>query len=1079
MKKLQFFLTLVFALFMQFIFAQEKTVTGIVKDSKGSIAGVNVAIKGTNKATSTDFNGGYSIKANVGETLVFSFIGMGNQTRTVNATNNVFNINLQQTVNELDVVNIVNTSFGIKKRKDALVSSTQVVGNKELNQAASPNIIQSLAGKVSGLQINQTSSGVTGTTKVVLRGPRTITGNNEAMVVVDGAISSLGVLSQLPTELIENVTVLKGQQGGTLYGEQGSNGVIIVTTKKGNKGGKLSVSLNSSLDFQNVSYVPETQTKYGQGWYGYDFDINGNASDPRNNSEYFSPIENGSWGESLVNGPFAGTIVPVGLPQPDGTYVTDVYSSRGKNNVKDFYRTGIILQNGFTINSGTEDGYALLSFNRQTTDFVVEKDDLKRNNILFKAGKKFGKFNIDGSINYTNTTTSTTDATLLDQLIQTPTNVDINKFRNAQHPNTWTSFARNPFRLIDQIRNDDTNDLFIGNLGLSYAFNKNITLNYNGNIRGNYATNSNHDDGYKFSNYTYNVVSPFIDNDYGTNYTYGLVSGGGDSGSEFFTDQSYNRTLYNDLVANFNYDLNNNFNLKFNIGAVVQDSKFKIATQGGTNLDVAGFYHISNVLAPSLAGSLDNRLLTRRSWGTFANGDLAFKDYLFLNAGVRYDKASIITKGYFYPTVGFSFIGTKAIEALKDSKILNYLKVNGSYSTVGNASPVNTYATNDLGTVASGFPYGDLVGYEQNRFPTEKFINPEFITTKEFGINLGFFKDRVTLDASAYITDTKDLITNKLVSTGSGIVNLTGNIGALENKGFEIDLGLTPFKSTDNGFTWNIKASYATYKTKITALAPGVPSVPLQSSNGNGFGVFAEVGEEFPLIKGTTFVRNDAGQIIVDAAGNPSRNANFSKLGNSNPDYILGLTNTFNFRGFQLTLVADYRTGHSFYSETYRNLQFTGGAVESAEQDRFSGYVIPGSVQLLGGVYVPNTTPAFSNPGYTHGLNGQVNDYFNNISRRTGETSIIDATALKIRELALSYSLPSKLIKSAGISSFRIGLNARNPFVFFFADGKHGKKNLGYSDPESSNTGGNGAGVSNIGQYPTLRTLGFSMNVTF
>lgn len=1077
---LKLLLTLFLTLLLQNSFAQQKTITGIVKDDKGTASGVNITIKGSpTRNTSTDFDGSYSIKASVGETLIYTYLGMGSQTRTITSNTSVYNITFQEATKELETV-VVNTAFGIKKRKDALVSATQVVTGKELTQAASPNILQSLSGKVSGLQISQTSSGVEGSTRVVLRGARSITGNNQAMVVLDGTISSLDVLNQLPPDVIENVTVLKGQQGGTLYGEQGSNGVIIVTTKKGSKTSKMSVSINSAADFQSIAFVPEVQTRYGQGWYGYNFDSSQDPFDPRNASSHFSSYENGSWGESFVSGPFAGTIVPVGLPQPDGTFLTNVYSSRGKDNFKSFYKTGVILQNGIAINAGNEDGYALLSFNRQTTDFVVDKDILKRNNILFKAGKKFGNFSFDGSINYTNSITSTTDADLLEQLIQLPTNIDLNQFRNAQHYSNYTSYARNPFRLIEQIRNDNNLDLFVINLGLAYKFNKNITLNYNSNLRTSFEIGTSHDDGYKFANITYSLTAANLnlDNDNPNFSTFGDYAGGGDSTSTFEIAQSFRRVLYNDIIANFNYDLNKNFNLKFNIGAVVQDNKFKIVSQGGKNLDVPGFYQISNVLLPTLPYKLDNKTRFLRNLGAFTNADLAIKDYLFANIGLRSDVASQVPNKYAYYTGGLSFIATKAIESIKDSKIINYVKLNASIAQVGNASPVEFGATNDTARNADGFPFGSVVGFEANVTPTRPGIKPEFVTTKEFGLTLGLFRDRVTLESSFYVTNTKDLITNTVAPTSTGLRTIQSNIGDLQNKGFEIDLGLNPIRNEGTGFNWNLKINYSTFKTIITALSAGVTETPLQVSNRNGYGIYAEVGEEFPLIKGTTFQRTAAGQIIVDDSGNAIRNQNFSKLGKSTPDYILGFSNTFNYRGFQLVTVADYRTGHSFYSETYRNLLFTGGAPETAVQDRFAGYVVPNSVHLVNGVYEPNTTPAYSSLGYANGLNGQVNDYYNNVVRTTGESNIFDATAFKIREISLSYGIPSRFLNNTGISSFRCGINARNPFVIFSENG-HGRKNLGYADPESANTSGNGIGVANIGQYPTLRTIGFSLNLTF
>ncbi len=1085
-KRINGLLTLLLVLVTQFTFAQDMNISGVVSDSNGlPVPGANVKVKGSSTGTSTDFDGTYKIKARSTDVLVYSYQGMNSLELKVSGVK--MNARLSERSTELE--GVVVTSFNIKKRKDAIISSTQVVGAKELGQASSPNIVQSLTGKVSGLQINNTAGGVNGTSRVVLRGPRSVSGNNEALVVIDGAISTLDVLTQLPTDLVESLAVLKGQQGGALYGEQGSNGVIIVTTKKGNKG-KLTVNFNTSVDIQSIAFSPQVQTKYGQGWYGYDTDFP-NINDPRNGSEHFSYFENGSWGEPFDTGAFAGTIVPVGLPQADGSFLTDVYKSRGSNNFRDFYKQGMILQNNLTINSGNEDGYALLSLNRQTTDFVVEGDQLKRNSFTFKAGKKLGKFNIDAAVNYINSITSQTDKDLLGELIQTPTNININRFRNSGHSGHWTAFARNPFTLINQVRNDDSTDLFVTNLIMNYEINKNITLNYTGNLRANYGIGTTHDDGYKLADYQYDLTNaPYVDNDNGLDPTYGVYSGGGNGASSYFINQSFRRNLYSDIIASFNYNFTKDINFKANAGFVIQDSKFRITTQGGNKLDVPGFYHITNVLSPSTPGILDNREVNRRQYGTLVNIDLGYKDYLFLNGGLRTDRTSTVTKGFPFNTIGAAFILTKAFPSL-GSGILNYAKLTASATKVGNSTPVEAYRTNDTGVVAPGFPFGNLVGYNLNVDTANPNIRPETVNTNEIGLNLGFFKDRLTVDLSAYVTNTRDMITAAITPASAGLNSLLDNTGLIENKGYEIDLGITPIK-IQNGLEWNMRVNYSTYKSIVKELAPGINQIALQQLARDGAGIFAEVGEEFPLIKGTSFVRNDAGNIIVNADGNPTKTSNFVKLGKGNPDFIVGLSNTFTYKGFSLIGVADFRTGHSIYSETYRNLQFTGGAIESAEQDRFAGYVVPGSVQLVGGQYVPNTVPAGSQSSI-HGLNGQVNDFFNNVMRQTGETNIIDATALRVREISLSYALPTKLIQNSGVEAVKFSINARNPFNFFFTrgaagtfykNGIYGKKNLGYTDPEASNASSvnansNGVGFSEVGQYPSLRTLGFSLNITF
>ena len=1060
-SKFKWIFTLLVALSMQFSFAQEKTVTGTITDGKLPLSGANVVIKGSAKGVSADLDGKYSIKAKPGDVLVVSFSGYEKKSVTVGSANS-YNVTLKESSKVLEDV-VITGAMGIKRTKDQVTSAQKQIGARELTQASNPNAIQSLAGKVSGLQVNTTSQGVNAGTRIVLRGNRTITGDNQALIVIDGAISSSTVLGQLPPDVIENLNIVKGAQGAALYGAQGVNGVIIVTTKKGTKKDKFTFGFNSSVDFENVNFVPETQMQYGQGW----------ASDPGFDDpsipgvlSTFVPWENGSWGPAF-NTPGFPAQVPVGLPQADGNFFFSDWKPI-KDNIKQFFQTGTVYQNGFNFNVGGEDSYAFLSVNRQTTDFVVDGDNLVRNSFLFKAGKKFGKFSIDGNINYITQTTSETDSDLFDDLIQTASNVPVSRFKNSGNEGHWTVYAQNPYWITKAVRNDARSNTINGVISLGYKLNKNIDLSYTANVQVRNTDAQSHRDAFTNIGTTFSIA-PYTY--YGADAETYEALGGSASTSSYFANQSSTRNIYGDLLVNFDYELTKDLGLKFNLGNNIQDRMFRITSQGGSNLDVPGFYHINNVLNPANPSTLDNRFVQSRIVAGFVNADLNYKNYLFLNATARIEQFSAVKNSYFYPSVGVSFIPTKAIESLKNNKVLNYAKLNASYTSVGNTSAVGVYQTNELTSIPAGFPFGDLAALQYNRAPTDPNIKPEFVNTFEVGAQLGFFNDRITLEGSYYVANTKDLITRATASSASGNSSILTNVGELENKGFEIDLGFTPIKT--NNFKWDIRTNYTTYKTKVVSLAAGATSVNLQSNT--QVGIFAEVGEEFPLIKGTAFVRDGAGNIIVDANGVPQRTSSFQKLGKGVPDYILGLTNSFEYKGFRLTAVADLRVGASAYSFARNLLLFTGGDMDTAGFDRTQGIVVPGSVTTTGAV---NTTPVASDASSVGVLN-----YFTTTYRAVGEANVIDAAALKIRELALSYSLPKKLIEKAGLESFRIGINARNPFIFL-ADGSllkanNGIENRGYADPESSNTTGNAQGIINIGQYPSTRTFGFTMNLTF
>ncbi len=1067
-SKFKWIFTLLVALSMQFSFAQDKTVTGTITDGKLPLPNANVVIKGTAKGVAADMDGKFSIKAKSGDVLVVSFSGYEKKSVTVGSANN-YNVTLTASSKVLEDV-VITGAMGIKRTKDAAVYAQKQIGAKELTQAANPNAIQALTGKVSGLQISMTSNGVSAGSRIVLRGNRSVSGDNQALIVIDNSISSSDVLGQLPPDVIESVNVIKGAQGGALYGAQGVNGVIVVTTKKGTTKDKFTFGYNTSIDFENVSYVPTRQMDYGQGWgNGYDFNFP-NTTDPRNNSIQFSPYENGAWGPAFNDPAFAGTTVPVGLPQADGHFLTSKWEPI-KDNIKKFFKTGTIFQNSFNFNVGGPESYVFLAVNRQNTDFVVQDDKLVRNSFMFKAGKKFGKFNMSGSMNYISQTTKETSADLFDDLLQTATNIPVERFNDPANEHHWTVYAQNPYWTTKHVRNNNTSNIVNGTLNLAYEFSKHINVSYIANLQLITKEAQSYNDGFDKLGFTYDF-SPYNDGA-GSTPTYSDL-GGLPVDSNYYESLSTRRNFYGDLMFNFNYDLTKDLNLKFNVGSNTQDSYYRLISQGGTGLDVPGFYHISNVLNvqnPTTLRNLgwNNQFVRERRVAAFANVDLAYKDYLFLNATSRVEQSSRIKNSYFYPSVGVSFLPTKAIEGLRDNKVLNYAKINASYTVVGNTSITSPYSTNELTKIPQGFPFGNISALGYNNIPTNPDIKPEFVSTKEIGAQFGFFKDRITLEGSYYVADTKDLITNVSTSPFSGATSTLNNIGSLQNKGYEIDLGVTPIKT--NSFKWDMRASYTTYKTKVTGLAEGATSVNLQSNS--QVGIFAEVGEEFPLIKGTSYVRDGNGNVIVGSNGLPQTTSSFQKLGKGTPDYIIGFTNSFEYKGFKFTAVADLRMGASAYSFAKNILLFAGGDLDTAGFDRNQGYVFPG-VTTTGAV---NTVVAgAASPA-------GVTNYFTSTQRNIAEANVIDASALKIRELSLSYGLPKKLLAGTGLETLRFGINARNPFIFL-ADGKflkprHGLANNSYSDPEAANTTGNAQGIINVGQYPSTKTYGFTMNLTF
>ena len=991
-------------------------------------------------------------------------------------------VSAQDSLKTTDIREVVVTgALGIKKKNDAFTGNNAVIKNEELTKAGNPNAVQALTGKVSGLQINIPNSTVNSQATINLRGQRSITGDNSALVVIDGAISSATIFQQLPPEVIESVNVFKGQQGAALYGEKGGNGVIIVTTKKGvgANSEKISFTLTSNIDFSSVYKLPIYQKKYGQGWPG---DSTYDGTDY--NGTNWVPFENGSWGPAYDHPSFAGQTVISGLPQADGSFVMSPFSPID-NHLKNFFKTGVMYQNGISMNVGGRDSYAFLSLNRVENNFVVDKDQLKRNNILFKAGKKVGNFRIDGMFNLVDQHTSETDSNLYDQLLQTPASVDVRKYANSGIMGSWSAYIDNPYWTIQNVRYDNKSTNIIGNLRAQYDINEHINVSYLANVISRSGLGESHNNGYQFDEFWNAPGTIFDGNNPGTQFAHTATT------SNYYKSISKGLEYYGDLLVNFDYDLTDNLNMKLNLGLNNTDINSSIVTQGGSNLQIPRFYHINNVLNLDTTSNLANTQSRRRSIAGLANLDLAYKDYLFLNTTFRYeqssgtatrdtrtDEFSIDAQPYY--SVGLSFVPTKAFDFLRGNDVLNYAKITASYARVGNSSAIRTYGTDEVtGLIPVGFPY-TVAAFAANRNPVDPNIIPEIHNNLEGSIQLGFFKDRISLGAAVFKTEVDDLITNATTSSASGLSTLLTNVGDLTNKGYELDLEIVPLKSKD--FEWRLSGSYSTYKSEVTALEGGVDRINMLAYGTPNVGIYAKVGEQFPLIMGSAYQRDPQGRIIVGADGTPLVNSELQVLGKVNPDYILGFNTSIRYKGINLSGTADYRTGNSFVAMAKRELAFVGALEESADFDRSKGYIVPNSVQLVGGQYVANSTPV-GGADYTN-----VNAFFTGPYRSVGENMVVDGSAFRIREIALSYTLPKSILQSTFVNSVTFGVYARNPFVWY------AKSNRNFADPESSSNGGpidrtpgqalgtggpNANGIAFAGQYPTTRTFGFSFNATF
>lgn len=1024
-QKSRIYIVLFLTLLAQLSFAQERTVKGNVTDNNGiPLPGVSVLIKNTTTGTETDFDGNFSINAQANQTLVFSYVGMNKQ--EIIASSN--NIKVVMTENAEELEGVVVTALGIKRKPDELTTASQNLKASELTQGNNPNVVQGLAGKVSGLQLNTTSSGLTPNTSIILRGTRTISGNPEALVVIDNIVSNATILANLDPNTIESINVLKGANGAALYGADGANGVLIVTTKKGSKGeSKFSVDIKSAVSFEQIAFLPTRQNRFGQGWEG--------------NLDW---TDQGAWGPE-----FDGSSVLTGTPYPGVNDWRYAKYEHINDHLKPFFNTGVTLQNTITISAGDENGHVSLSANKQNIDGVIPNNQYIKDFFDFNAGKKLGRFTINGTIRYTTDKTNRATNNTYFNLSQGATNINVEDFSSGDNYDNWTLYADSPFWSMNNQRTNINSNTFDGSSDIQYSLNSNINFILRSSVRIREGS-------------TMQYTNEFEDL---------LVLAGTNRSirSRYDKSVSQSRFIYNDFLTNFDYDLSENWKFNATVGVNTTETKTRFNLMGGSDLLIPGFYHISNI---SGIPDVDEQTTTRRAWSLLSNVDLGYKDYLFFNLTGRYDNLSVLPKdsrSFFYPSAGISFVPTKAFPSIQ-SDVLHKLKFSGSHVIVGNASAISPHQLNETAFQPNGFPFNDINTFILSNETFDQNLTPEFITSSEINASVELFKKgslpRLTIDASASFIKTTDQILSISPSYTSGANTAFINVGDTQTKAFEVDLGFTPI-ATEN-FKWSGTIGFSTYKTvvnKVTDQSSEILTGFFENAAGNQIGtigLWAVEGEEFPLIRGTGYERDNEGRVILDNNGNPIISSELKTLGKVNPDYVINFNTQFKYKNITLGATLDYRTGHQFYSNTANDLNAIGGTIESAYNGR-QPFIFPNSsLEVSPGVYEAN------NSVLTGGNTAaSFQSYVSNNYGFFDENFVLDATAVKLRELYVSYDLPSKYLQDTFFQKISLGVTGRNLYTWL------PRANRGYNDPEI------GTGLETWGQTPPTRFYTFNVNFVF
>ncbi|MFT3910591.1 MAG: SusC/RagA family TonB-linked outer membrane protein [Ferruginibacter sp.] len=1045
-----------FTLFIMLIFsgilasAQSRTISGQVRDLQGNAVGfASVTEKGTTNATTTDAAGNFTIKVKSAvATLVVSVVGYDKQ--EVEAPGSNVSVALVRNTQELTAV--VVTSLGQVRQKASLGYSTATVKAKELTQATPVNITQGLNGKVSGATINQTNSGVRGTTRITLRGIRSITGSNQPMLILDGIPLPLDYFNSINPNDIVDVNILKSNSATAVYGPEGVNGAVIVTTKRG--GRKASITFSQTTQLEKIAYMPKFQTEFGGGY----------NQDPLTGDGTFEAIEQQSWGIR-----FDGSIRQYGQTGPNGEklMLANSYNPKGRVN---FFQTGVTNQ---TDASYAAEGFYLGAQNVHISG-TVPGDVERRRAVTLRAEKEFNKFKAILSIRYTNTKYDVTGNNTLIYYGVTgaPGNYDLSRFKNwrtdyfSSPDGYYTPYLDNngktPYFAKDSRRENGNADDIFGNMELNYKLTNWLNVVYR--VGANVTTQTTHStqEPFQRSAFSQTLRDPAAQDV--TAQVSDQIATGRTSGFDF------GNRYTQEFLTNFNTKVKN-FGFNGTLGWSLRDTKGRITQVGSNNLVFSEFLTYANRAGEPTTGETHYNTKLRR-W--FARVGIDYKNMIFLEGTGSYDTDSRLAPtgtnwtnsniSFFYPGVNASILIHKLIPGLEENKILNYIKLRGAVTKTGNIGSVAAYSNATTFGLGTFFPYGSVLGFQQG---TTKYspLKPEYVRSNEVGIELGFLKNRINLEATYYAQDNTDQILNIALSNTTGYTTLIANAGSFHNNGLELDLKLTPLVKIGQ-LSVDLKLNYSRQTNKMTKVIGDTKELGIGNFN------YAIVGKPVFTFKLTDYERDSAtGKVIVDAkSGMPSPAQELHTFGNTLPTDIFGINLNATFKGFTFGVTAEYRGGNQIVADQLGGfLDDNGISARSAANGR-RAFIFPNSVYKdASGKLVPNTSV------YTEDY-GRL---FYNTDLNTGIVSnyLCSGAFWKLREVSLSYSLPARIFKGNFVKGITVAVSGRNLLTWL------PKSNV-WTDPEFSANGnaaysGNATGRSTGYNLPPTRIFGGNVVVNF
>ncbi|MBS5908882.1 MAG: SusC/RagA family TonB-linked outer membrane protein [Dysgonomonas mossii] len=1025
-----------------YIAAQTTKITGTVIDTNGEpVISASVVVKGTTVGTVTDLDGTFSINVPDGKnTLVFNLVGM--KSIETKATQNM-RVVMENDDKLLDEV--VVTAMGIQRDQKILGYAATQVKSDEISAAKSGSVMGGLNGKIAGVNIS--ASGPAGTSqKVLIRGISSFNSNNP-LYIVDGVpitnersgtnYADFGnSANDINAEDVESVTVLKGASATALYGSRAGNGVIMITTKRA-KNEKLTITYDGAFTASNVLRVMQTQDLYGQGWGAWD------------------RAENGSWGPRLD-----GSIHEWGSDQLDEVMTKPF--SYVKNNIRNFYKTGHELNNVVSLRYGTDNLGLYASYGNVTSNGTLPNnaDTYSRNTFSLRGNAKWDKLSVDVSINYARKDIRRTEQMEI-ELLQNAVDIDIASMKNYNDErynlnNYYTFYATNPYWMVDNNYFLYQDNHTYGKLEASYQL-----------LSGLKATGRLGGDFLNYNRENINAKNSFIPGSYSD-------LGGATAQNGYYSNYRFNRDQLDAtafLTADYKFS---DFSFGGSAGWNLNQRTYNYTGGYVDGLGVSDWYSLENTASGAISQQYSEK---RRLIGVFAQAEIGYKNFLYLNLSARNDYSSTLPKdnnSYFYGGGNLSFVLTELFPALKNNKI-DFLKLRAAIGQTGNDAEV--YRTSSWFEPVTGsnstynytwLPINGILGLtEYNRLPSQS-LKPEITTEYEFGVQGNFFDNRVHLDFAYYNKRSKNQIINATLAPETGYTSETRNVGELENKGVEIAAGITPIRTKD--WQWDVNATFTKNTGKVIELWDGLQEYNIYSWRGIEYRM--KVGEKIgtfqvPSVDRVTDKTSPYyGYMIVNANGFPTQSTTEKEvIGSSQPDFILGLNTSVKFKDFRLTVVGDWHKGGWMASNTSYITHFNGNSTQTVYNERNS-FIYPNSVKIIGGQYVENNIPVMANQmNYTLG-----NYSYNPLVRNE---MVIPKDFFKIREVTLSYDLPKKVLTKTPLNKVTLSFIGRNLFLFT------PKKN-NYVDPEVANMGNDlNSEFGEISSGTSYRSFGGAIKVEF